>query len=539
MRGALTRLGIALGVFFLVWGCSEVDSRDALGVQLYSPSGLGLPNTFPAVAELEVTVFDEELAAISSQRFPAGISGGRHLLSEVTESEAQMMTFQGFDQNGEVVASGGSSFFALDEGIQQLTLFLVETGTFAEAQALFGSSLGVAVTSSPYEGGRGRTGHQAIKLAGGEVLILGGATLTAQGTGLSQSNVAEVHASLVRYSPNQGYFDLVKGALGSTVEMSAPRAYHTATTLPDGRILVVGGLSQTGSALTALRSTELIEELEDGTLVVTPLPPMAVPRYDHTATLRADGTVLIAGGRTLEPDGSEKIHSSAELFVPSQGSFVATQSMNVARAGHTATAIDGINVLIVGGTNGTTVHASTELFTVNTNNQPVFVSTPSMSTARREHSAVVLEQSGGSRFIAVAGGYAGLERESALSTLEILDTEAGLFLTQQNLISARAEGRLLKLEDQELLFVGGVTSDGTRSLSVVDAERLSPLVPDGIEFDVTQMSTSLSAPRFDPEVVRLDNGMFLITGGGRLESGVTTSLATSDFYNPGLPVELR
>src|SRR5262249_7091420 len=62
---------------------------------------------------------------------------------------------------------------------------------------------------------------------------------------------------------------------------------------------------------------------------------MTVSRYGHSATLLPDGKVLIAGGW----DSQYKPLASAELYDPTSGTFIATGKMTEARAGHTATLI--------------------------------------------------------------------------------------------------------------------------------------------------------------------------------------------------------
>jgi hypothetical protein len=79
---------------------------------------------------------------------------------------------------------------------------------------------------------------------------------------------------------------------------------HTATLLPNGEVLVAGGIVPNG---VGVFTAELYDPAshrftETGSLVT--------PRYDHTATLLNDGTVLVVGGR---PDGGTVLNT-AELY---------------------------------------------------------------------------------------------------------------------------------------------------------------------------------------------------------------------------------
>src|SRR6185437_2532459 len=82
------------------------------------------------------------------------------------------------------------------------------------------------------------------------------------------------------------------GTFTPTGNMLTPRAWHTATLLTNGKVLIAGGISQTPTT-EGLSSAEVYDP-SSGRFSAT--GRMSVPRISHTATLRPDGRVLIAGG---------------------------------------------------------------------------------------------------------------------------------------------------------------------------------------------------------------------------------------------------
>ena len=127
--------------------------------------------------------------------------------------------------------------------------------------------------------------------------------------------------------------------------MVVARFQHTATLLNDGRVLIAGGDSSYGLG----PSTEASAELYDpATVKFIATGSMTTPRDSHTATLLPNGKVLIAGGGT-RINGIGYSLASAEVYDPATGTFNATGNMTVERTGHTATLLDNGKVLIAGG----------------------------------------------------------------------------------------------------------------------------------------------------------------------------------------------
>ena len=83
----------------------------------------------------------------------------------------------------------------------------------------------------------------------------------------------------------------------------------TATTLPDGRVLITGGRTTPGGPPVA---TAFILQINTNTagIDIVATDHLTVPRAGHAATLMCDGTVLISGG-TADPQPAERYNPIA------------------------------------------------------------------------------------------------------------------------------------------------------------------------------------------------------------------------------------
>jgi len=180
-------------------------------------------------------------------------------------------------------------------------LILLACGTFGSTLIAAAQSPGTFVPTSSMTSAR--SSHTATLLSNGQVLITGGMASPPAppwGTGGVLAN-AEV------YDPGAGTFR----AAGA---MTTARRMHTATLLPDDRVLIVGGYSEGG---TALASAELFD-LVTGTFSAT--GSLTTARGGHTAILLPTGAVLVIGGYGTRayPD-----MAPAELYDPATGVFKA------------------------------------------------------------------------------------------------------------------------------------------------------------------------------------------------------------------------
>ena len=125
--------------------------------------------------------------------------------------------------------------------------------------------------------------------------------------------------------------------------------FHGATLLPDGRVLLAGGLVPNTAAPRTIPVTTATAEIYDpATGIFSAVGPMAAPRFAPAASLLSDGTVLVAGGgHEILPQGTPVATGDAEIFDPSTGTFRPTGSLHQARLWPVAASVGG-RVLVLG-----------------------------------------------------------------------------------------------------------------------------------------------------------------------------------------------
>jgi N-acetylneuraminic acid mutarotase len=206
-----------------------------------------------------------------------------------------------------------------------------------------------------------REGHSATLLPDGLVLIVNGYDQTWLATN-------EV------YDPSNGTWSYAVNPFG------CHGVAHTATRMLDGRVLVVGGGCGSGTA--GIRNeVDIFVPADLDWLSTTNLPQ---PREAHTATSLPDGRVLIVGG----DNGDVPRYKSVLIYNPTNGDWYSAVPLATGRRGHTATRLKDNSVLVVGGWGDTnTSLASVELFQDATpTTTPTFTDTPLPPTSTMANS---------------------------------------------------------------------------------------------------------------------------------------------------------
>jgi uncharacterized protein (TIGR03437 family) len=292
--------------------------------------------------------------------------------------------------------------------------------------------------------GQMRFAHGALLTAtlmnDGRVLIVGG---------INSPSAAEL------YDPASGQFQ----ATGTPVQ---PHGYfHSATLLNDGRVLIVGGLIAPGNGGTAADTNAGAEVYDPKTGLFAKTGIMADNRNLHTATLLADGRVLITGGNLRGSSApNNNTFNSAEIFNPATGTFSIAAFMNQARSAHFAVLLSDGTVLVGGGdSNG----GSAEVF------DPVlsiFTSTGAMNNPSRAVANATLLTNGQAL---INGGKS--PANVVTNCAELYNPATGTFQTGGNMGTPRVYAAATALLDGKVLVTGGST--GPNGLS--SAELYTPV----------------------------------------------------------------
>lgn len=280
-------------------------------------------------------------------------------------------------------------------------------------------------------------------------LLPNGKLLVADGVGYSNNSTVEL-ASAELYDPVSGLWS----ATGTPNQM---RHGHTATLLSNGMVLIAGGYDATS----ALDSAELYDP---DTQTWTNTGTLNFPRGHQAAALLPNGKVLVAGG------SSTNCLSSAEVYDPVSGTWAVTSAMSVARSGMPATLLPDGTVLFAGGATNIDFSAaevsSAEIYSYSTGTWQLV---GSMSVARWGAMATLLTTGN----VLVAGGSDG----NYLASAELYNPLTKVWTTAGLMSVAREGGTATLLNDWRVLFAGG--TDGVVYLASAELYFYPPQTATG------------------------------------------------------------
>ncbi len=276
-----------------------------------------------------------------------------------------------------------------------------------------------------------RAAHTMTPLTSGDLLVAGGCDVDGCSTATSST------------------FVLSGATVTRAADLTQPRDAHTAVTLADGRVLVVGGFAGEGQA--PLASAELFDP-ETGQWTTT--GSLRRGRGGHAAALLGDGRVLVAGGWV----GPSTYTDTTEIYDPRTGEFVAGPRLPVAADGLTAAPLPDGCVLVVGGQTRSQV-ATGRASSICPDGRLRAVG--SLGTARFKHGIATLE----SGEVLVVGGTP--DDDELLTSTELYDPTTGRFGPGPSLLSGR-----YKLTDSVVALPGDrvVVAGGGEGVETIDLD---------------------------------------------------------------------
>ncbi len=360
-----------------------------------------------------------------------------------------------------------------------------------------------------------RNGYASALLPNGQLLIVGGSAYISDKYVPSLTMAERYDPATDRWLP--------------AASLHTPRKGATATPLPDGRVLVVGGADD----------AELYDPTTDTWTVTRPL---TVRRSGHTATQLPDGRVLAVGGE----NGSSRALTSAELYDPATDQWTATAPMGTARQGHAAVLLPTSQVLVLGGYAGVSPaerHNPVERYDPVTDRWTYSAALPNSSssdqvparyaTLPRQHYSVTLLPNGQ---LLVAGGDICVPQECgshysflSLGSTQLYDPATNRWAPGPPMGAARAGHTATLLPDGQLLIVGGI----------YHTYRNGSTIPVDEFVTATERYSESKTPEFcPPETGKCVRGPFLAywqAHGGLAINGYPLSDERIDMLGDGKP----
>jgi trimeric autotransporter adhesin len=290
--------------------------------------------------------------------------------------------------------------------------------------------------------------------------------------------------------------------------LATARYGHTASMLPNGKVLAVGGITH-GEAY--LNSVELYDPATNSWSAAPSIP---TPRSSHTATLLRNGKLLVVGGYSLNFLRTP----SAQLYDAASNTWSDAASLTAGRAYHTATLLANGKVLVAGGQgNGNpSFMASAELYDPDTD---TWSPAGNMSTSRMYHAAALLPNG----HVLVVGGFNG---DSRLATVETYNPSTNTWSPNDGIpnhslgLVARALPTATLLMNGKVLVAGGANQFG-------GVEFTALLYDSGTNSG--SGASYMSVPRTKHEATLLPNGKVLVSWGEDNAFGLGQS---AELYDP-------
>ncbi|WP_395842761.1 kelch repeat-containing protein [Archangium violaceum] len=359
-----------------------------------------------------------------------------------------------------------------------------------------------------------RAGHTATLLEDGRVLLVGGFQVDARG-----ENATLASAEL---------FDPVTGTLEQVPGLGSPRAFHTATRLPGGKVLLAGGEVKSVEGTLPVGNARVLDVAQGTSTEVA----LKAARSHHGAAVDAGGRVLLVGG--VGAGGA--VVSEAEGYDTSSGQ-VFSVSTPVPRVGMGVMPVqNGQRIAVVGGSDGTELRPEVLFFSYEGGS---FVPVGEGARLREPRRDATLVSFGGPERLLYVGGHDSPDASGSLEdvlgvrflpTSEVVSPGSASQVTAGPQVFARSDLCAVALPDGRVMTLGGLQSTASGPVSDAHVELLVPGKDGGPTALLGLMP--LAQARHQHSCTVLEDGSVLVVGGLEDNGARRTTLGDVVIYTP-------
>ncbi len=528
----MKRLILTVSLLSLVLpGCKEEIAGEPLEILALSVYTAAVTNPadspYNEVTFVRIAITDES-GSLAQDKFVRLEEASAAALEAVPFGSGLKITLEGWSQNaqgliGQLISRGRSLPFSVfeDSDPQLVPIMLSRVNAFG-------------LTSMQVEGGsqatslnRGRVGHTVTLLPNGTVIIVGGATMSVPGDYKTPADLTAINKSVEVYDPGTGIWTEFPDG------MAVPRAFHTATTLGDGRVVLSGGITDTAG--TTVNTLEIFDPSAGGGFTIDPGVVLNTARAGHTASLVEGGDHMVfAGGFTTQAGTTVALGTIEVVCVSNaacgQPGVVYTGNMAQPRYFHTANRVavgpSKIEaVVLIGGEGDEGVRDNLETFILNPAEVAAF--SPVMSSGgRTRHTATYIPSQ---NFIHVVGGYSDKNHSEGVQLIDSYQVGQESFQNAQAFYALHRRGghAAVAMPGNAILLFGGF--DGGAPLD--SAEVIFEYYDEATNQTYIDRGgvSPMMAPRGACHGVLLPNDTVLVVGGQGANAQPNT---IGEFFNP-------
>jgi len=516
VSGALRRRAATLCLLLALPACGPKET--VFAVKIVTTACEARVDPFAGVTFIRVRVTGDGLEAPLESVAPA--TGSRSItIPQIPAGKNRILDVRGYDGDptagGKVLSMGRSLPFEVLDTIDPadndpvaINVFLRKVGAFTQPSS--------AATPKDCQRMRlPRAAHTATLLKNGKVFVAGGFSFV-QGT---QTRVPLSEAEF--YNPATASFETAR-ELG-VGQQKLPKAFHTATRLLSGQVLLWGGESYSGGAMNTASPSAIALIYDPDVNEFIGLPPRKAPeptaiaRTRHKAMIDKNGKVLIVGGETRVA-GLVPV-DQVEWFDPATNEYKVVSGVTLPRKEPAVAPVKaGDLIAVAGGTDGTAMTNEVVYFKWEATGfkRELLAVPPKLNNpGRRAASAGTLRDG---LDLLVLGGYSDPDpaKVTPIASSEIVGTSTTMVTPGPTILSTGMGGRgdicSVQLADGTVMAIGGLAidavgapgrSDGSTAIIKSSAPGTA-LGSDG---------PALPVPRYLHSCTLLNDGTVLVLGG--------------------------